>query len=76
MSLTWSGYAIMSELTCTPWWKRLYFERRTKLTHLCMIQEPDLGVNDISIFVLLLVKKISPIVFNEYLCHMRYKLRF
>lgn len=49
---------------------------RTKVILLCMIPGPDLEVNDHSMFVLLLLKEISPTVFNEYLCHMNYKLIF
>lgn len=38
---------------------------RTKVILLCMIPGPDLEVNDHSMFVLLLLKEISPTVFNE-----------
>lgn len=41
-----------------------------------MIQGPDLELNGNSLLVLSLLMKISPIVFNEYLCHMSYKLIF
>lgn len=55
---------------------RGHFVRRTNLILLYLIQGRDLELNGNSLLALLLLMKISPIVFNEYLCHMSYKLIF